>query len=70
VDCEFQIEIQFNKHRVERPIDEPLRIYLSKLKTRLIDAINKQDNDNEMVFYLIARLTLIILHWIAPLFLN
>ena len=50
VDCEFQIEIQFNKYRVECPVDETLRIYLSKLKGKL-DAVIEKDKDNEVVLY-------------------
>lgn len=48
MDCEFQIEIQFNKHRVEHAVDEPLTIYLLKLKTKL-DAVYQNDKDNDMV---------------------
>ena len=48
VDCEFQIEIQFNKHKVECPVDETLRIYLSKLRAKL-DAVIEKDKDNEVV---------------------
>ena len=49
MDCEFQIEIQFNKYVVEHPIDETLKIYLSKLKGKL-ETIKDNDGDNEMVF--------------------
>ena len=62
MDSEFQIEIQFNKHRVECPIDETLRTYLSKLKTKL-DAIIEKDSDNVMVFNLSkTKLNLFLLH--------
>ena len=62
MDCEFQIEIQFNKHRVECPIDETLRTYLSKLKTKL-DAIIEKDSDNVMVFSLSkTKLNLFLFH--------
>ena len=47
VDCEFQIEIQFNKHKVECPVDETLRIYLSKLRAKL-DAVIEKDKDNDV----------------------
>ena len=49
VDCEFQIEIQFNKHKVEQPVDETMKIYLSKLKTKL-DKITDNDSKTNTVF--------------------
>lgn len=51
VECEFQIEIHFNKHKIGSSIDETLKIDISMLLTKLKSIIKHTASNEDLVCF-------------------
>ena len=53
IECECQIEVQFIKYKVESAVDEAMKMYLLKMKTKLEALIDKQNVSKRVVSFCI-----------------